>query len=142
MIRPAATTDIEPMLALSQTCFGAAWSRIDFVPSPLRWALVADSTIQACVGYLIMQVLGSEAELQALAVAPAERRRGIATELLAAAVEQARQQGVETIYLEVRASNQAAVEFYLRHHFERCGFRPEYYHAPVEAALLMRRDLR
>ena len=45
--------------------------------------------------------------------------------------------GVDTIYLEVRESNEAAYQFYLKNGFEEYGRRAKYYKDPIEDAILM-----
>jgi ribosomal-protein-alanine N-acetyltransferase len=40
-------------------------------------------------------------------------------------------------FLEVRASNLAALRFYEQHRFQVTGRRPRYYTAPIEDALLL-----
>lgn len=52
-----------------------------------------------------------------VAVLPAYRRRGIADELVGAAIEYARQRGAHRILLQVRADNEAARRLYLKHGF-------------------------
>ena len=46
--------------------------------------------------------------------------------------------GIETIYLEVRASNTQALELYERFGFSQVGVRERYYDKPKEDALVMR----
>ena len=65
------------------------------------------------------------------------RRRGVGTLLLSELLAWAETARAEKIYLEVRASNQAARSFYQRHGFAETGRRPRYYPAPVEDALLL-----
>jgi len=45
---------------------------------------------------------------------------------------------VKDIFLEVRKSNTAAIEFYESFHFELVGIRKAYYQDPVEDALVYR----
>ena len=45
--------------------------------------------------------------------------------------------GVDTIYLEIRESNEAAYQFYLKNGFEEYGRRAKYYKDPIEDAILM-----
>ena len=45
------------------------------------------------------------------------------------------------VFLEVRASNLAALALYGEYHFRPVGRRAEYYRRPVEDALILRRDL-
>lgn len=82
---------------------------------------------QALVGHAVVARLPFEAELQALLVAPAWRRRGLAERLLAAVIDQARQWGGERLLLEVRASNAAALALYRRTGFVEDGRRRGYY---------------
>ena len=56
-----------------------------------------------------------------LAVAPADRRRGIASALLAAAEQHARARGARKLSLRVLSTNGSAMRLYERHGFEREG---------------------
>jgi ribosomal protein S18 acetylase RimI-like enzyme len=56
-----------------------------------------------------------------LAVAPAERRRGVASALLAAAERQARARGARKLSLRVLGTNAEAMRLYERHGFQREG---------------------
>ena len=47
------------------------------------------------------------------------------------------QEGAETVFLEVRASNEPAKALYLRHGFVPVGLRKKYYTNPTEDAILM-----
>lgn len=63
-----------------------------------------------------------------LGVASTHRRRGIASRLLAWAVETA--QAIETcraLYLHVALYNRVAIDFYMHHGFERCFVLGDYY---------------
>lgn len=85
-------------------------------------------------GFAVWRALpGGEAELLNLAVDPGLRRRGIATLLLEAAP-------APRVWLEVRASNAAAIALYSKLGFRPCGRRRAYYTQPVEDAILMVRD--
>jgi len=91
------------------------------------------------VGYLLCRMLGdAEAEVLNVAVDPARRRRGAASALLGAFVAQF----PGDIFLEVRASNAAAIALYRRLGFTEAGSRPAYYHSPVEDALVMRKTFK
>lgn len=79
------------------------------------------------VGYAVAARLPFEAELQALLVSEARRGRGLARELLAAVVDQARGWGSERLLLEVRAGNAAAIALYRGAGFREDGIRRGYY---------------
>ena len=89
------------------------------------------------VGFLIGRQVGDEAEVLNVAVAPENRRRGDGGALLRAAVVEFRKRGVSRVFLEVRESNTAGMEFYTKHSFSKVGRREGYYRDPVEAAIVM-----
>jgi len=94
--------------------------------------------LDGCVaGILIGRVAADEFEILNLAVGPACRRRGVATQLVRAALDYARNAGASQTYLEVRASNEAAIALYARFGFRACGRRPNYYLNPAEDAVLL-----
>lgn len=64
------------------------------------------------VGAVIAGFDGVRGWIYHLAVAPAHRRRGIATELMRAAAERLRGLGCAKVNLQVRAANAGAVAFY------------------------------
>lgn len=95
-------------------------------------AIAADET--QLVGFLIWQETDFEAEVLQIAVLPSYQGRRIATALfdfLPADKE---------IFLEVRESNKPALLFYKKEKFEKIARRKAYYHAPVEDAIVMKRE--
>jgi [ribosomal protein S18]-alanine N-acetyltransferase len=82
-----------------------------------------------------------EAEVLNVAVAPAWRRKGIATEMMNTAIEETRATGVRRVFLEVRESNAGAQAFYRRLGFAEAGRRRKYYNDPAEDALLLSLEL-
>lgn len=109
-----------------------------------RWGsafcLVAEEPAGEIAGLLAAALAAGEAEVQNLAVVPEKRRRGLASTLLAAALERLSAAGAQSVWLEVRESNQEAIAFYERHGFRRAGRRPGYYSSPPEAALILTRQ--
>jgi ribosomal-protein-alanine N-acetyltransferase len=142
-IRAMQERDVEPVLAIqSASPEIAQWTaqayRIAAGPDTLAWVAESD---QKVVGFLVARQLFDEIEILNLAVAPDFRRSGLATLLLREAFSLAHKHGASKAHLEVRASNQPALEFYKRHGFVETGRRPRYYSAPVEDALLLSTDL-
>ena len=96
-------------------------------------ALAADES--QLVGFLVWQETDFEAEVLQIAVLPSYQGRKIATALfdfLPADKE---------IFLEVRESNKPALLFYKKEKFEEIARRKAYYHAPVEDAIVMKREI-
>ena len=87
------------------------------------------------VGFLVWQDTDFEAEVLQIAVLPNYQGQKIATALfdfLPADKE---------TFLEVRESNKPALLFYKKEKFEEIARRKAYYHAPVEDAIVMKREI-
>ncbi len=93
------------------------------------------------LAYMIAWFVADEAHLADLAVAPGHRRSGHARRLLDDLERESRQRGARTIWLEVRASNVAAIRLYERHGFRPAGIRKNYYTRDREDAVVMSRSL-
>ena len=92
------------------------------------------------VGFAIMRYGDDDAHLDLLAVAPQQRRHGVATQLLEWLEKCASVAGTFRIALEVRASNCGAQLFYERMGYRTLGQLPGYYQGR-ESALQLGRDL-
>ena len=111
---------------------------IDIHASPPRVALVAeDIGLGLLAGFAIASLIPPQAELETITVAPRLQRRGLARQLFTMLAEELRAAGAKETILEVRASNQPALELYRQLGFAENGRRTRYYHDPVEDALLM-----
>lgn len=86
------------------------------------------------VGFLSVQDLAGEREITNIAIHPDYQGQGLADQLMQELVSYD-----QPIFLEVRSSNQAAQNLYTKHRFEVVGRRKNYYHHPVEDAVLMKR---
>jgi len=79
------------------------------------------------LGYLLFWHVTDELHVINVAVAPAERRKGIGRALVGELLSYARANAVAKILLEVRASNAAAIALYESAGFTRFNVRPRYY---------------
>lgn len=128
VIREAAAADLDAIAKL-QGDFG--WPPETYLNYDCRVALLDDRI----AGFLVSRETGpGEREILNLAVDPERRRRGIARNLLRDEFSRHR----ATWFLEVRESNQAALNLYRSMGFEAAGRRPDYYLSPPEAAIVMR----
>ena len=73
---------------------------------------------------------------------PACRRCGIGGALLKALTEEAARRHAGSVFLEVRESNDAARAMYRKAGFKESGIRRNYYHAPLENAVVMQLEMR
>jgi len=91
---------------------------------------------EVLAGFLCTWLIAGEMQVQNIATSPAMRRQGVAVHLLENAIQRGRKQGLDSICLEVRVSNRAAIKLYERFGFTTEGARTAYY-ADGEDALLM-----
>lgn len=88
-------------------------------------------------GFVAARMTAGELHVNNIGVREWARRRGVGNELLRRALGRGRALGARTAFLEVRASNLAALGLYRGHGFEVVGRRRNYYQAPMEDALVM-----
>ena len=111
------------------------WSELAGVPAS-RHYLVAESRGQI-VGYAGLMVVGREADIQTLAVAPESQRQGVGSRLLNSLLDEAGARDCARVTLEVAADSEAAQGLYLRRGFTVMARRSNYY-GPGADALIMR----
>ena len=143
-IRPAHESDLDDVAAIERSVFADPWSRrsfVDLVDARQVLFLVA-SDLSAVVGYAVVLVSGVESELANLAVSRIVQRHGLGRRLLEEAKLQVKARGCEVMFLEVRASNEAALKLYETSGFKAVGRRGRYYARPIEDAIVMRADLK
>lgn len=143
MIVPMREDHVAQVVALEKRCFSDPWSEksIEFeLYNPLSAWLVAE-TDGVVTGYIGAQSVPPEADVMNLAVSPDCRRQGIGAKLLCAMFELLHGKGIETLFLEVRPSNSAAIALYEANGFVQVGRRPKYYVNPTEDALILRKEL-
>jgi len=131
-IRTARLADLAAIAAIQDASPEAAqWNPADYLKHDCRVC-----EVKSCVaGFLATRLVGpGEREILNLAVDPAERRCGVARGLLGDALARDKCKW----FLEVRASNTAAIRLYESAGFELAGRRPDYYREPVEEAIVMR----
>lgn len=114
------------MAALHARCFTTPrpWGAAEFaaiVSDPLCFTLIESD------GFLIGRAVASEAEILTLAVGPDARRRGVGARLVQGFLTEAQNRGAAQVFLEVAATNQAAISLYLQAGFAKVGLRRGYY---------------
>jgi len=103
--------------------------------------VLGESSEWVMVGFFLARSLFENLEILKVGVEPAYQRQGMGTQLMEAAYAEGIKRGCRRCFLEVRKSNQCAIDFYLRHRFRFAGTRLNYYSNPVEDAWIMERDL-
>jgi ribosomal-protein-alanine N-acetyltransferase len=142
-VRPATAADVPAIADLEVDNLGVdAWSeglvREGVLGNlPTISYLVADVG-GAVVGHATASVVADIAELQRIAVDPAHRRTGVASDLLSAVVDLARAGGADRLLLEVREDNAGAIAFYAARDFVEVDRRRRYYRDGTTAVVMRR----
>lgn len=144
-IRTMRWWDIDAVAALERALFPTdAWSAEQF------WGELAQTTrvyltaerVGEVVGYAGAFVLAPDSDLQTIAVDPSTQGAGVGRALLTELMAQVAARGAESMMLEVRADNAAAIAMYGRMGFERISVRSRYYADGADAQIWRRRPLR
>lgn len=140
-IRNMRSIDLSEVMDIEFDSYSMPWGEATFrgllrrVDADL---LVAESA-DTLVGYAACWFVVDQGELGNVAVARDWRRRGVGARLVDACIARAGERGARELFLEVRPSNITAQRLYLRFGFEAVGRRRNYYVAPAEDAIVMRR---
>ena len=140
IIRKMTIEDIEQVIAIDRVSFSLPWPersfRFDLTDNPASrcWVAEIDGKV---VGMIVAWLIVDEVHVATIATHPDFRRRGVAKKLLAHTLQYLKDEGAQSSFLEVRASNFAAQEMYRKFGYEESGVRPRYYKDNDEDALLM-----
>lgn len=93
---------------------------------------------ETVVGYVFFKLSFDEAELVKIAINNNYRNLGHAYALLNKSIDQLRVKDIKKIFLEVRSSNDIAIKLYRSIGFEQIGSRKNFYHNPIEDAIIMK----
>ena len=144
-IDTAQKDDVAAISEIERAAFSDPWSARSFrdaLEHPSVYFGCARSDAGEVLGYVVAWFVADEGEIANLAVAPEGWGRGIGRALLDAALAEATQRGIESVYLEVRDSNARARRLYQSRGFEEVGRRSKYYRRPLEDAIVLRRTLK
>ena len=139
---PMNESHVLPITELEKVCFSDPWSENSIrseLSNPLSLWVVAEDD-GAVVGYVGSQSVLGWADMMNLAVEPAYRRRGVGEILVHELISRLKGNDVTCLALEVRASNDPAIQLYHKLGFIEVGRRPGYYHNPREDALILRKE--
>lgn len=134
--------DIMEIAALEKQCFSDPWSFRMLADSFFGENVVTAAAEEGgkVIGYAFAVLAGEDADIANVAVSPACRRRGIASQLLARLEAHVASVGVRRMFLEVRVSNAPAMALYIKRGYVGRYVRPRYY-GDGEDALVMEKAL-
>ena len=145
-VRAMQLMDVEQVHAIDQMSFALPWPKNSYsyeimdnsrsrcwVAEPVQQDMVLQGIVAMAVTWLVID----EMHIATIAVHPEFRGLGIAKQLMVVIMDSAKEEGMVSVTLEVRASNQAAQALYRQFGFEEVGRRIRYYQDNQEDALIM-----
>ena len=143
-IREGREGDIDAVASIEAASIAHPWVREELVSCAKegnKSLLVAeDRDTKEVLGYITASSVLDECEVGNIAVDEAHRGRKIGRAILEALLKKAKDQGIVTVFLEVRHDNERALSLYGSAGFEIYGRRRDYY-GPGQDALLMKCNL-
>ncbi len=143
-LRPMVEDDLARIHRIELASYEYPWTPGNFADSLnagySMWVREADGEV---IGYYVLLTAAGEAHILNLTIAPMWRRNGLGRELLDHCLVRACDHHAESVFLEVRISNDAAIALYHSHGFVDLAVRRGYYPARIgrEDALIMTRAL-
>jgi len=143
-LRPMTEADLPRIHRIELASYEYPWTPGNFVDSIKAgysmWVREAEGEV---IGYYVMMAAAGEAHVLNLTIAPMWRRHGLGRDLLEHCLQRACDHHAESVFLEVRTSNTAAIGLYHSSGFVDLAVRRDYYPARDgrEDALIMKKDL-
>jgi [ribosomal protein S18]-alanine N-acetyltransferase len=142
--------DLDKILIIDRLAFKRPWSRTLYLDElscdkAFSYAVKCNRADQdlTIIAYAFWRMVVTELHIVRIAVAPDFRSKGVATWLLQQCFKLAKQKkDFDSICIEVRPSNNAAIALYRKLGFYVIGTRPHYYPESGEDALVMRKQLK
>ena len=131
--------DLVRVAEIEKLCFSAPWSVESLkllTNEGIGVGMVCRKDGDVCA-YGGMLITVDEGQITNVAVHPDHRRKGYGAAIVRALLRHAKDEKLESVSLEVRASNTAAIELYKRAGFTEAGRRKGFYTKPTEDALVM-----
>ena len=136
-ILKATIEDADEIFLLDKKYLGDGWSKKSIEEiiqndNSIKIYIAKDEIIKA---YVIFRIVENEIELLRIAVEETSRSRDIATKLLRYIINVF---DIKKVFLEVRESNNIAINFYKKQGFIKIGIRKSFYNNPKENAISMK----
>jgi len=142
-IRPMKLNDIAQVFEIEKNTFSLPWSVNSFKDACQKQEniyLVADIKGEIA-GYCGLWTVTGEGNITNMAVAQKYRKNGIAFRLMREMERIALEKSTTIFFLEVRASNIAAIKLYQKMGYSNIGIRKNFYEKPLENAIIMSKKI-
>ncbi len=133
---------LESVAALERLCFASPWSAqsLELLTNDgigVGYLLTDPAAPDTVVAYGGMLITVDEGQITNIATHPDHRRKGYGAAIVHTLLRHAKDARLESVSLEVRASNAAAIALYRAAGFTEAGRRKGFYTKPTEDALVM-----
>lgn len=130
--RPASEDDLTQVERIEKGSIVPPWSKDAFAaelgkPHSYFWVVTDNETDERVLAYAVFSFPAEQAHLQTFAVHPDSRRSGIATYLLRQIISFVMRKKGDSMILEVRKGNMAAINFYQKLGFLVIRTLPRFY---------------
>ncbi|MBI5005799.1 MAG: ribosomal protein S18-alanine N-acetyltransferase [Nitrosomonadales bacterium] len=130
ILRDMTEADLDTVLDIEREVHGHPWTLGNFSDAlRSKYQCKVYQSGAEIFGYAVLMLAVDEAELLDIAIAARHQRQGWGRKLLEEMLVLARRHNMRRVVLEVRASNQAAIDLYRKAGFANIGLRREYYPA-------------
>ncbi len=143
-IRFMKQSDLDSVSVIEESLYDYPWSRSIFHDCLcFGYYCLALLVSDQLVGYAILSVAAGECHILNFAIEKSKQRQGLGLHFLCDILARAKQAEVDSIILEVRPSNTAAVNLYKKQGFKQIGIRKQYYRADQgrEDAVVMKLEI-
>ncbi|RJQ38280.1 MAG: ribosomal-protein-alanine N-acetyltransferase [Nitrospiraceae bacterium] len=139
IIRQMTKDDLSSVVEIERLSFTTPWSETLFFNELYKQRSIPKVAVigDRIAGYICANHVADEGHILNLAVHPDFRGKGIAKILVKHILEELKDTACRFLYLEVRASNNAARKLYEGFGFNVVGTRKIYYTEPNEDAVIM-----
>lgn len=143
-IRKMNKEDIPAVVEIEKQVYNYPWSegifKDCFTAGYKCWVC---EDMEKVVAYAILSLAAGEAHIMNICVDPAEQKQGIGQKMVEKLIEAVRDRKINSMFLEVRPSNNTAIALYKRLGFNELGLRKDYYPAEEgrEDALMLGMEL-
>ena len=123
-------SDVAVMMAIENSCHSHPMSQKNMLSCfGTRYFNYGLYQADSLIGFYLAEMAGPDFTLMDICIAPEYQGQGYAQQLLQHLIDQATMRNAESLFLEVRASNTAAIKLYEKCGFNEMGIRKNYYPA-------------
>ncbi len=147
-VREATDNDVPAILELETLCFVAPWKKENVLyelhenPVSNLWVIELEEktqNIKSVVGFCDYWQTFDSATIAQIAVHPHLQRKQLGSAMMDEIINDCYAKKVRTLTLEVRANNEKAINFYLKHGFKKELVKEKYYDNGDDAIYMIRK---